>query len=167
MPVDARPIWMIVAMIALGAFLLDVAVRRIRIDPVMIAGAIRKGLGQGAQQAGQQLGSLKEARQRAQQSIGGKPSGATPPVGARPKPDGESAAAKVKFEVSDEELKKSRTNEGIADLSQPGPGAGKPGEAGLSKQTGEAPTQDEGLSRLKKARERAQEKFEDEDPKKN
>ena len=161
MPVDARPIWMIVAMIALGAFLLDVAVRRIRIDPQMIAGAVRRGMGQGADKANQQIGSLKEARQRAQQSIGDrKPTIAGEGKVMHGKPGEGTASAGVKFEVSEEELKKSRTNEAVADLSEPGPG-GRPTTTGLSKQTGEAPTQEEGLSRLKKARERAQEQLED------
>ena len=167
MPVDARPIWMLVSMIALGTFLMDVALRRIRIDPQMIGAAVRRGLGQGVQQAGQQLRGLKEARQRAQQSIGdrgGAPDGAQGAV-AHAKPVGEAAAAaKVKFEVSDEELKKSRKNEAIADLSEPGPG-GRPTTSGLSAQTGEPPTQEQGLSRLKKARERAQESFDEEEKK--
>lgn len=170
MPVDARPIWMIVAMIALGAFLFDVAVRRIRIDPLMIAGAVRRGMGQGADKANQQIGSLKEARQRAQQSIGDRKPGMTGEgkvTHAKPV-DGAPSTAAVKFEVSEEELKKSRTNEAVADLSAPPPGpGGRPTTTGLSQQTGEAPTQEEGLSRLKKARERAQEKFEDDEEKKS
>jgi uncharacterized membrane protein len=161
MPVDARPIWMLVSMIALGAFLLDVAVRRIRIDPHLIAAGVRKGLGRGAQQAGQQLGSLKEARQRAQQSIGERK--AAPGSGApgAAKPTGEEAqTARVKFEVSDEELRKSRKNEAVADLSVPEPGARPADRPPI-----EAPTPEQGFSRLKKARERAQERF-DEDEKK-
>ncbi len=161
MPVDARPIWMIVSIIALGVFLLDVAVRRIRIDPQLIAAAVRKGLGQGAQQAGQQLGSLKEARQRAQQAIGDRRPGGSEQKATHAKPgEGAAATAAVKFEVSDEELKKSRTNEAVADVSVPEKG-GKEAGTGLSPQTGEPLTQDQGLSRLKKARERAQEQFED------
>ncbi len=164
MPIDQRPIWILVAIISLGAFLFDVAVRRIRIDPQMIAASVRKGLGQGATQAGQQLGGLKEARQRAQQSISkpGAPGGAAGP--AKPGPV-DAGTAKTKFEVDEAELKKSRTNEAVADLSAPEK-KDRPAGTGLSQQTGEAPTQEQGLSRLKKARERAQEKFEDEDEKK-
>ncbi len=168
MPVDARPIWMIVAMIALGAFLLDVAVRRIRIDPQLIAAAVRRGMGQGADKANQQIGSLKEARQRAQQSIGDRKPGAAGEgkvIHAKPG-EGSPSTAAVKFEVSEDELKKTQTNEAVADLSEPGPG-GRPTTTGLSQQTGEPPTQEQGLSRLKKARERAQEKFEDDQEKKS
>jgi hypothetical protein len=165
MPVDQRPIWVLIAIGALGWFLMDVAVRRIRIDPQMIAASVRKGMGQQVSQAGQQLGGLKEARQRAQQSIS-KPGAAGQGEMVKPGPV-DASMAKAKFEVGDEELKKSRTNEAVADLSTPDPkmGAGGSG-SGLSRQTGEAPTQEQGLSRLKKARERAQEKFEDEEDKK-
>ncbi|HVU63196.1 MAG TPA: glutamine amidotransferase, partial [Phycisphaerales bacterium] len=161
MPIDQRPIWLVVALISLGAFLFDVAVRRVRIDPKMIAESVRKGLGAGASEAGKQMGGLKEARQRAQQAIG-RP-GAPAAAAVKPGPV-DASTAKAKFEVSEEELKKSRTNEAVADLSAPDKGD-RPGGLGLSQQTGEAPTQEQGLSRLKKARERAQEKFEDEEPK--
>ncbi len=160
MPIDQRPIWIVVAILSLGMFLFDVAVRRIRFDPQAIAAGVKRGLGQGATQAGQQLGGLKEARQRAQQSIAKPPGAASAP--AKPGPI-DAATAKAKFEVDDAELKKSRTNEAVADLSAPDK-KDRPATTGLSQQTGEPPTQEQGLSRLKKARERAQEKFEDEEP---
>ena len=43
-PVALTPIWLIVAMIGIGVFLLDVAVRRVRIDPGMIAAFFRRGV---------------------------------------------------------------------------------------------------------------------------
>lgn len=42
-PVALTPIWLIVAMIGVGIFLLDVAVRRVRIDPGMILAFVRRG----------------------------------------------------------------------------------------------------------------------------
>lgn len=42
-PVALTPIWLIVAMIGVGIFLLDVAVRRVRIDPGMIMAFVRRG----------------------------------------------------------------------------------------------------------------------------
>lgn len=154
MPADLRPIWMLTALLALGVFLLDVAVRRVRIDPALIAAAVRRGLGRADQRAGDQLGSLKEARGRARQP------GDAPAV--RPARDTTpAAAAGVKFEVTDAELKASRTNQSLADPAAPtrDPGTPKPAP-GI-----DAPDQEGGLSRLKKARERAQEKFEDDDKK--
>ena len=53
-----RPIWLLVALISLAAFLFDVAVRRVRIDPQMIAASVKRGLGAGAQEAGKQMGGL-------------------------------------------------------------------------------------------------------------
>jgi hypothetical protein len=167
MPVDQRPIWIIVALISLGAFLFDVAVRRVRFDPAAIAASMKRGLGQGVTEAGKQMGGLKEARQRAQQSIGKPGSAAAHPPSAGPAKPGpvDASTAKAKFEVGEEELKKSRTNEAIADLSTPEK-QDRPGGTVLSSQSDETPTQEQGLSRLKKARERAQEKFEDEEEKK-
>jgi uncharacterized membrane protein len=162
MPIDQRPIWLLVALISLGAFLFDVAVRRVRIDPAMIAESVKRGLGAGVSEAGKQMGGLKEARQRAQHSLG-KPGGAAAAGPAKPGPV-DAGLAKAKFEVSEEELKKSRTNEAVADLSAPEK-SDRPGGLGLSQQTGETPTQEQGLSRLKKARERAQEKFEEDEKK--
>ncbi len=42
-PIALTPIWLIVAMIGVGIFLLDVAVRRVRIDPGMILAFVRRG----------------------------------------------------------------------------------------------------------------------------
>lgn len=155
MPVDARPIWLIVACIALGTFLMDVAVRRIRIDPALIAAAIRRGMGQGVQNAGQQLGSLKDARQRAQQSMG--PGADTP--ARRKTSSADVATAKAKFEATADELKAAKTNQAVPtfepELKKSTPGAAQAQEA--------AEQAEGGLSRLKKARERAQEKFDEDD----
>lgn len=157
MPVDARPIWLIVAMIALGMFLLDVAVRRIRIDPQMIAAAVRRGLGQQVQQAGQQMGSLKEARERAQQAMTGSAKQAERLMKSKPTA-ADVATAKQKFEVGEDELKKAKTIEGTPTLD-----GGKTEKKGpvMPGQVSPADAGEGGLSRLKKARERAQEKFED------
>lgn len=168
MPVDLRPIWLQLALASLGVFLVDVAVRRVRIEPALIMAAIRKGLGQGAQKSNQQMGSLKEARGRARAEMaqraaqdtaqvarGGR-SGPGPSTGAS-----SGAGADVKFEAGADELKGARTNMGI-ESGKPtgapparaqGPGADTPAADGEG-----------GLSRLKKARQRAQDKFEDEGP---
>ena len=151
MPADLRPIWMLTALLALGVFLLDVAVRRVRIDPALIAAAVRRGLGRGEARSSEQLGSLKEARGRARQSA------AAP---AAPQPPAQTAS--TKFEATDAELKAGNANQSIADPARPtvrDPAASKPAE-GI-----DAPPEEGGLSRLKKARERAQEKFEDDDRK--
>ncbi len=156
MPVDARPIWVIVACVGLGTFLMDVAVRRVRIDPAMIAAAIRRGLGQQVQQAGQQLGSLKEARERAQQAMGPRGDGAT---GRRKAGGADAATAKTKFEATEDELKGAKTNQAMPTF-EPEVQKAKPAQS----QAQDAADQAEGgLSRLKKARERAQEKFEEDD----
>ena len=162
MPADARPIWMLVALIALGAFLLDVAVRRVRIDPQMIAAGVRRAFGMSAETANQQLGSLKEARGRAQQSISGVAGQARQDV-AKAVKSAPTESAAAKFEATEAELKGAKKNEGIAAASAPV--VDKRSDTGQPAAQ-EGPTQAEGLSRLKKARERAQEKFEDDTDKK-
>lgn len=161
MPADARPIWMLVAMIALGAFLMDVAVRRVRIDPALIAASVRKAFGMGAETANQQMGSLKEARGRAKQSIAGV-AGQAREDAARAIRTAPTESAAAKFEATEAELKSAKKNEGIAAAGAPivVEKKGDPSKPDAA----EGPSQAEGLSRLKKARERAQEKFED-DPK--
>ena len=153
-PVSLRPIWMTIAMVALGVFLLDVAVRRVRIDPYAIAAAVRRGFGQSVSTANQQLGSLKQARGRAQDRTGGQSQADVP----KPAPDAQTAAAK--FEVSEEELKRSKTLSADARADAPAAGPASPQQSAKPADPGE----EQGLSRLKKARQRAQDKFDDQNP---
>lgn len=162
MPADARPIWMLVSLIALGAFLMDVAVRRVRIDPQLIGASVRRAFGMGEDRSNQQMGSLKDARSRAKQSISGVVGQARADVArATRSAPGESAAAK--FEATESELKGAKKNEGIA-AATGAPVVEKKTDAGQNAGEGDPAQEQGGLSRLKKARERAQEKFED-DPK--
>lgn len=157
MPVSLRPIWMQIALATLGLFLLDVGVRRVRIDPALIASLLRRGAGKSVSQGSQALGSLKDVRQRVQQG------GAT-----APKPSSESrqaardshANASVKFEVSEEELRKSKKLDGAADVAN----ATRPVQVrDLQEPTSEHKTNEEqGMSRLMKAKRRAQDKIDDE-----
>jgi uncharacterized membrane protein len=160
MPVAARPIWLAVALAAIVLFLLDVAVRRVRIDIFAMALAVRRGFGKRAQQAGQQMGSLKEARERAREAMATraqrKQEGEPPAIPVDP------AAAKavrsVKFEASEDDLArlKSKRSEGpVIDLTG--------GEAPKAPpKPGQTPaTPDEGMSRLLKAKKRAQDEMKD------
>lgn len=161
MPVSLRPIWIQMAVLALGIFLLDVAVRRVRIDPALIASLLRRGAQKSVSKGSESLGSLKDVRQRAQRGLGTPAQG-----GAREGARGGAAAtdrqtAATKFEVGEAELKKARRLEGAADLSAaPAPiREVRPGDANAA---GEQSTTDEaGLSRLRKAKQRAQDKIDD------
>lgn len=167
MPVDLRPIWPIVALIALGLFLMDVGVRRVRIDPALIRSMIRRGLGKEVTKGNQQLGGLQAARQRAQQSMAGQgqtaagQTGQTPEVRRAPQTAVDKATASVKFDLSDSELKKAKSNEGLASFDDRPTSASGPSQSSGPRSEPQPPDAEGGLSRLKKARERAQEKFDD------
>ncbi|MEZ6317327.1 MAG: VWA domain-containing protein [Phycisphaerales bacterium] len=67
MPVASRPIWIALALVAIGAFLADVGVRRVRIDPRAIFASVRRGFRAGAtRDDAERLESLRAVRARAQ-----------------------------------------------------------------------------------------------------
>lgn len=164
MPVATRPIWITVSLLALGLFLADVAVRRVRIDPRAMAEAVRRGMGKGRHRAGEQLAGLKEARERAQRRVaqGGAGEAERAAIRAAAKADREQAAAK--FEASADELARAKKNQAVPTADPERAAARRAAET----QGAEKPKDEEGgLSRLKKARERAQEKFEEDGDGKN
>ncbi len=162
MPVALTPIWLPLTIIGVGLFLTDVAVRRVRIDLLAILGAFK--LGEARKKAGESMASLREARERARESMTGD--GAQ--QGAQPNAEQKQAApktaqktSKVKFEATPQELARQRGKPApLVDLTQdapkpadskskPGPDAGADGEGGMS--------------RLLKAKKRAQDEMQDED----
>lgn len=167
MPVALRPIWLWVAMTAIGLFLTDVAVRRVRIDFYAIARAVRRGLERRRTQAGQQMGSLLEARERAQQAMAQRGGGAAadgPAPSAPPEPTPVAAqTSSVKFEATDDELAAASRGGaiGAADLDRPDASSTPPaGDA--RKKPDAAGSTDESLSRLLKAKRRARDEMEGE-----
>lgn len=64
MPVATTSIWHTLAIIAIGVFLLDVGVRRVRLDLAALALAVRRGLRPDDRRAGKQIDSLRAARER-------------------------------------------------------------------------------------------------------
>lgn len=65
MPVATTPIWLAAALTGVGLFLVDVGVRRVRIDPAAIARAVRRVLTPGKARAAAQTESLRQARAQA------------------------------------------------------------------------------------------------------
>ncbi|MDX2017992.1 MAG: hypothetical protein SFY95_10195 [Planctomycetota bacterium] len=160
-PVATEAIWLPLVVLAIAVFLIDVAVRRVRIDPRAIARGLKRLVDRTPQTAGPQLDKLRAARAQAQKKIGpvargggegvGTVSGATPPA----------QASGVKFEASAEQLR--RGGEGIALGARSEPMvdlSAKPKEP--KKPAPGAP--DEGMSRLLKAKKRAQDEIGDQDP---
>jgi hypothetical protein len=156
MPVATRPIWLTVSLLAIGLFLADVAVRRVRFDPKAIAASIRRGLGQGRREAGQQMASLKQARERAKAGVGASESEKAAARAAMAKAKADQVTARAKFEASVDELVKGRRNDALPTFIDK---TERPKVAGSA--DGEKKDEESGLSRLKKARQRAQEEFDE------
>ncbi|MCB9845260.1 MAG: VWA domain-containing protein [Phycisphaeraceae bacterium] len=72
MPVATRAIWIQLAIAAMTLFLLDVAVRRVRIEPAAILAAFRRGLHASKDSRAGDTQRLREARAGAQQRIAAK-----------------------------------------------------------------------------------------------
>jgi uncharacterized membrane protein len=70
MPVALTPAWLLFAIIGIGIFLLDVAVRRVRIDPAMIAAFVRRGATKEARKSEASTEAMRMARSRAQSRTG-------------------------------------------------------------------------------------------------
>lgn len=158
MPVALRPIWLLVALLAIGLFLVDVAVRRVRIDPELIAAAIRRGMGKGKSRANEQMGNLMDARKRAQAGMAGKPASAEQREALRAAAKADASTAQAKFEATASELAGAREN-----LAMPSFDDGKPSRPSQKQQSQQAAEQGEGgLARLRKAKERAREDMKDE-----
>ena len=157
MPVALRPIWLLVALLAVGLFLIDVAVRRVRIDPQMIAGWVRRGMREGKSRGSEQTGTLLEVRKRAQAGIAAKATTSEQREALRMAAKADQATAKAKFEVSAEELAGAKENLAIPSFED------RPRSVAAQKQAQTAVDEGEGgLSRLRKAKERAREDMKDE-----
>lgn len=141
MPVATRSIWLAVALSAIGLFLLDVAVRRVRIDPASIAAVVRRGFGkQEAADASSRLGGLQEARRKARTSLDER----------------SKAVASRKFEADPAAGERAGPVALSGEAMQSDPSLSKPRPAEQAKKASE---EDGGMSRLMQAKRRAQSEF--------
>ena len=164
LPVALTPIALLVAILAAAMFLADVAVRRVRIDVrAMLANAAR-GLRAGPVREGAKLDSLRTARARAGKAMdqrgSGSAAGGMAGFGGSTTEPVPLASANTKFEASESELSAaSRAASTFAEQSLGGAGstrgtAGQPASAGQDANKGVG--QEEGMSRLLKAKRRVQ-----------
>ncbi len=159
MPVSLQPIWLVVAMAAIGLFLTDVAVRRVRIDVKGIAKATVGLFGKSKNVANQQVDSLRAARDRARQRmveasrVGGEGSRPeTPQPMATPSLD---SLKKAKFEATADELRAAKGQSAVTPI--------EPIKVQVRKKDEKAADPGEqGMSRLMKAKKRAQDEMTDE-----
>jgi len=150
MPVATRPLWLAFTLFGIGIFLVDVAVRRVRIDIPAIAATVAGVFGASKAKAGEQMESLREAREKARSRMArgeGSENETEPPERKRDK-----KTAGVKFEASEDQLKgpqRSPITEKPAPIEKPkAPG-----------RKDDAQPEEEGMSRLMRAKKRAREDF--------
>lgn len=164
MPVATRSIWLALAVLAIGTFLVDVAVRRVRIDvPGMVRGLVR-GLKGGTSAAGAQMGSLQEARRKAREGMAQRgDAGAAGAPQVRPAVQAairDAETARRKFEATPEQARASSGPVALTPEQLAGPGKSRAAAAPSEPaKPGVAP--DEGMSRLLKAKQRARDEMVD------
>jgi uncharacterized membrane protein len=165
MPVSLRSIWLQAALAALGLFLLDVGVRRVRIDPALIASMMRRGAGKSVSAGSQALGSLKEARERSQRGATAAGQAASTRAAQASQAKTDKQVAGTKFEVDETELKRSKKIEGAAEIGTDGTIKPVVVREVRDSKPDDRTNDEQGMSRLMKAKKRAQDKIDDE-PKK-
>ena len=147
-PVRPAPIWLPVALIGLSAFLIDVGVRRVRVDLGAIRAWVVRLVSRSTETRAGQTGSLRAARDRAREQLKEQAAATMGGMSGRAR-DAEPlnpATAGVKFDAGD--------------AAPPPPIAPGPARA-VSEE--EHPPEDEGLSRLLRAKRRARDEMERDD----
>ncbi|HLP84158.1 MAG TPA: glutamine amidotransferase, partial [Phycisphaerales bacterium] len=163
MPVAKTPIWLTVAIIGLILFVLDVGVRRVRLDAQMVLNVFRRAFGKSAVATGN-VGGLKAAREQARAKIQARAaSGGTQlsseQLAKQAKEEAQRAVSTAgrKFEATTEQLKGASGN-----IAMGGADA-KPQKIEEKARPVDQPQQPgEGMSRLMQAKKKAREGMEDE-----
>jgi uncharacterized membrane protein len=151
MPVAMVPIWLTFAIGGVGLFLVDVGVRRVRVDVRALRAALARGLKARKERAGQQMDALRQARESARAAMAQRAREAE----AGPAGQTAAAVAKTKFEASADRV--GRREGGPVALG----GESKAGgPAVIVKKAKPEPAKEEGLDRLMQAKKRAREEME-------
>lgn len=163
MPVALDPIWRAVAALGVALFLIDVGVRRVRIDIPAMARATLAVFGKGAAAGGQQLGGLKAARAAAKATIAKRSvqtlSASELETQAKTAARDATQTARAKFEATPEQMRRTGSAPiimGGADATVRKEGPARPAGESQSK-VGPAPPPKpgEGMSRLLDAKKKA------------
>lgn len=169
MPVSLQPIWQFIAVLGVGLFLVDVGVRRVRIDIPAIYRATLGLFGKGSVKGGQQLTGLRAARDAAKARIASRGSGegALSPTELEAQAKAAVKAAqevsKAKFEASPELIRKTQQTTVIvggadAKVTQQ---TARPRPVDPPSQTPQPQQPGEGMSRLLKAKKKARDDMEE------
>ena len=141
-PVARESIYMLCAMLALGLFLVDVAVRRVRLDLGVLRAIGSKAFGRSKSVEAASVGTLREARARAQAKMAGD--------------------KKEDERKADVSTRKFEYEEGMDDSPITADGSGAAplvSKEEKPQETKGADAEDEGLGRLLKAKKRAKEEM--------
>ncbi len=142
MPYRSVPIWLGVALAGIALFLADVGIRRVRVDIPGLARVIVGGLRTGGESAGEQMDSLRRAREKARSGFRETKLPAEP---AR-------NVSGAKFEAEPAARGAGPALEGTPEA---------PVETKKRPDVGSESGEEEGMSRLLKAKRRARDEFED------
>ncbi|MGH7244570.1 MAG: VWA domain-containing protein [Phycisphaerales bacterium] len=144
MPVALRPIWSWLALAAAGVFLVDVGVRRVRVDLLAMARSLQRFISPHKDKQSQQIDRLQAARELARQAMASR--GGDQPA------DSQSAGVKFEAEAG------AKPGAPIIDAARPSeakPAAGaEPGKDASGKKDAS-----EGMSALLKAKKRARDEM--------
>ncbi|TVQ62910.1 MAG: VWA domain-containing protein [Phycisphaerales bacterium] len=132
MPVTTRAIWIPLALAALVLLLIDVAIRRVRLDPAVLVGLVRRAASPAKQKPGAQMDALGAARAKAKERIQKQRVAPPPEVGERAGPGPE-------LQIGAGPKATSGEKPGVKPPAKPGDPPGEP---------------EEGLGRLLKAKQR-------------
>ncbi len=142
-PVSRQSIYLLCAMLAMGIFLIDVAVRRVRLDLGVLRAIGRRAFGKSKSTETASVGTLREARARAQAKMAGAPK-------EKAERGADVSARKFEYTQGMDDSPIGTEGSGSAPLVSK---QDKPKQA--QPETGE----DEGLSRLLKAKKRAKDEM--------
>lgn len=150
MPVATTSIWLATACAAIGLFLVDVAVRRVRIDLRAMARTVRSAFSSRRKAGGTQVGAMRAARERAKGEIARR---------STEEPGSSGATARRKFEA-DPTVRAAPA----VDVAKPGePRTPPPAARKDDKDTQKKNEDEEGMSRLMRAKRRARDTMKDDE----
>ena len=157
LPVALTSVWLPTAMFAIGLFLLDVGVRRVRVDVRGIGRSMQRALSGTKQTQSQQIDALRLARAKAKERLTRPDDGPSEKVRAAMRAQEQRANAKARYEVSEEHLRGSHGSV----LEGSGNGASEPPKKTAQPEPKGQGEEEQGMSRLLKAKRRTQDEFED------
>lgn len=165
-PATKTPIWLTFTLLGMGLFVMDVGVRRVRIDPEVIGAFFKRAVGKSKDASSAQIGGLKAAREQARQRIAERAAAkgqalSTDELAKQTKVEAQRLAqtSKAKFEASAEQVREARESGGSVAIggADAKPIPTQPRARPIDGQKGD----EQSMSRLMQAKKKAREEMED------